>query len=421
MSIKGGIIKEFAEEIESLGGLFYEIESYELEPYWKMTNEQEQNYNFGFGATEEELKDFFLKNKRTGEIFEYVFKGVIASGALKNFESVIRFTPYEYVKEILSTIIKVCHDKGVKEESTLSMIKTILQDVPKEHSKEVLKKIMSGNEAGDAASYGYYEIAKYLLTFDEQNKPLNGYDLYNIEDNSNNYFAGFKWMIEQGVGYEKSMIGKMLCQDKLPNMYKIEVFNNEGKVDETIEFLKNIGLTNDEKVSHILSKCEMVAKAVHPYSLNKPFGIDAAYFRKIIIEEPVEEVEFLFDHLNLKEDLRVSNTLFYTVYFISEVERAELLMNYLIKSKSKFSGQNIAYKLVNHPEAGIVSSIINKMREAEIPIREEYDEDYIKYTKHKMEKSMENCESNKLIAEYMEIENQMNWNVCVNAHANDDL
>ena len=50
MSIKKGIIKEVANEIESLGGLMYEIESYKLQPYWKMSEEQESKYKFGLKA-----------------------------------------------------------------------------------------------------------------------------------------------------------------------------------------------------------------------------------------------------------------------------------------------------------------------------------------------------------------------------------
>ena len=218
-----------------------------------MDETQEKIYNFGLISSIEELREFFRDNEKTDKVFKYVFKGVIASGDLEKFKSVINFCPYNHVKKILSDIIHVSRDRSVKEGTTLSMIKSILQDVPKERSKEVFKEIMSGNEAGNAASYGYYEVAKYLLEFDEQKKPLNGYDLFDIEDNSKNYFAGFKWMIEQGVGYEKSMIGKMLCQDQLPNMYKIDVFSNKENLEEAIKFLKSIGLTDDEKVSYILS------------------------------------------------------------------------------------------------------------------------------------------------------------------------
>ena len=414
MSLKEEITKEVAKEIESLGGLIHEIESYELEPYWKMNKGQESKYKFGLKATVEELEDYFKNNHRTDKIYEYILRGVVASGDIEKFKFAIRFTPQEYVKEILPMIIEVSHGKGVREDSALEMIKYILK-VPTE-SPEILEHVMSGEEAGSAASYEYYEIAKYLLNFEIQRKPLNGYDLYDIEDNSKNYFAGFKWMIEQGVGYEKSMIGKVLCQDKLANMYKIEAFKDKAKVLEATEFLKSIELVDEERVSHIISKCEMIAKAVQPYSFSKPYGVNKQYFQKIIIEEPIEEVELLLDHLSLKEDLRDSNTIFNAIYFIREVERAELLMDHLIKSNREFRGQNIGYKLVNHPEASIVRSVINKMKEAEIPMKRMYDEDYVKYTIHKMERSMESCESNKLITEYMGIEDQISWDICANAH-----
>ena len=413
MSIKEEIIKNVAREIESQGGLLYELESYTLKPYWKMSKDQESKYKFGLKATVEELEDYFKNNDKTEKIYEYILKGVIASGEIEKFKFVIKFTPQEYVKRILTTIIEVSHGKGVREELALEMIKYILK-VPAEYA-EILKHVMSGKEAGSAASYGYYEIAKYLLNFEIQRKPLNGYDLYDIEDSSKNYFAGFKWMIEQGVGYEKSMIGKMLCQDGLANMYKIEALKDKAKVVEAIEFLKSIGLVDEDRVSHITSKCEMVAKAVQPYSFKKPYGVDKQYFQKIIIEEPIKDVKLLFEHLSLKEDLKESNTIFNAIYYIGEVERAELLMDYLISNR-EFSGQNIGYKLINHSDSDIVRSVINKMKEADIPIKRKYDEDYVKYAIHKMGKSMESCESNKVIAEYMGIEDQVNWEICANTH-----
>ena len=415
MSIKKGIIKEVANEIESLGGLMYEIESYKLQPYWKMSEEQESKYKFGLKAPVGELEDYFKNNqKKTKKMYEYILKGVIASGDIEKFKYVIRLTPGKYVKKILSTIIEVSHGKGVNEELALEMIKITLEGASKEG--EILKKIISGGEAGSAASYEYYKVAKYLLGFEKQKKPLNGYNLYDMEDNSKNYFAGFKWMIEQGIGYEKSMIGKILCQDKLYNMNKIEVFKDKEKVLEATEFLKSIGLVDEEKVAYIISKCEMIARAVQPYSFKKPYGVDKGYFQKIIANEPIGEVELLLDHLSLQENLRESNTIFNAIYFVREVERAEILMDYLIKSSREFSGQNIGYKLVNHTESNIIRSVIDKMKEAEVPIKRMYDEDYEKYTIYKMEKNMESCESNKLIAEYMGIEDQINWDACLNTH-----
>ena len=125
------------------------------------------------------------------------------------------------------------------------------------------------------------------------------------------------------------------------------------------------------------------------------------------------------DHLDLRENLSDSNTLFTAALSISEVKRAELLMEYLINSRTEFSGQNVAYKLVNHPEARVVGSIINKMKEAKIPVKRMHDEDYQKYAIHKMKQNMASCDSNKLIAEYMEIEDQINWDKCATVH--DDL
>lgn len=154
MSIKKGIIKEVANEIELLGGLMYEIESYKLQPYWKMSEEQESKYKFGLKAPVGELEDYFKNNqKKTKKMYEYILKGVIASGDIEKFKYVIRLTPGKYVKKILSTIIEVSHGKGVNEELALEMIKITLEGASKEG--EILKKIISGGEAGSAASYEY--------------------------------------------------------------------------------------------------------------------------------------------------------------------------------------------------------------------------------------------------------------------------
>ena len=139
MTNKKQSAKEIFEELKSQGVVLYDIEAYKLKPYWDMDETQEKIYNFGLNSSIEELKEFFKASDQTDKIFQYVFKGVIASGDLEKFMSAIGFAPFEYIREVLSDIIHVSNDRNVKEETTLAMIKTILQDVPKEHSKKVFK------------------------------------------------------------------------------------------------------------------------------------------------------------------------------------------------------------------------------------------------------------------------------------------
>ena len=390
----------------------------EFKSFCKMNMEQGSKYKFGITARVNELEDYLENDQRTNKIYEYEFKGVVASEDIEKFKLFTTYLPKEYVRRASSTIIKIMHKRGSKEKlalkmKTLSMKKYVLDlDEPIEYP-ELLGSVMSGNETGSAANYGYYEIAKYLLKLPIQRKLLNIFNLYDIRDSSENYFAEFKWMIEQGVGYEKSMIGEILCQDNLP-IYKRGIFtflNDKEKVLEATEFLKSIGLVNKEKVAHILSKCEMIGNAFDP--LGK-----IEYYKKIIVEEPVEDVELLLDHLNLGDNIRERHTIFNAIYYIKEIEKAALLMDFLIKTSRNLSGEIVGYKLVNHSDASIVKSVINKMKEANIPQRwmDVGDEPYCKYTIHKMEQKMESCESNKIIAEYMGIEDQVNWDMCTNTH-----
>lgn len=398
MSKSEQLAKEVSKEIESQGGTLYEIESYKLKPYWEMNEVQKKLYNFGFSSSVEELEEFFNDTKEVKKIFKYIFKGIISSGNLEKFNYSIKLIPHDDVKEVLSDIIEVSHSKNVKEETALAMIKYIRDET----SDDIFKNIMSGYEASSAASYNYYEVAKYLLSYDKQKKPLNGYDLYDLEDSSKNYFEGFKWLLSQGISYEKSMIGKMLCQDHLPNMYKIETLSSKKNLEDALDFFKSIGITDDKRISHVLSNCEVIKKAVHPYF------VDKEYFYKKIMSDSLQEVEFLLDHLNLTRDEKLLNTF----HYMSEVERADLLMNYLINQGIEFSGQKVARKLVNHPHAKVVEVIINTMKSANMPIKKPYDEDYAKYAIYEMKQNMANCDSNKLIAKYLDVEDQISWHAC---------
>ena len=398
MSKSEQLAKEVSKEIESQGGTLYEIESYELKPYWEMNEVQKKLYNFGFSSSVKELEEFFNDTKEVKKIFEYIFKGIISSGNLEKFNYSIKLIPHDDVKDVLSDIIEVSHSKNVKEETALAMIKYIRDET----SDDIFKNIMSGYEASSAASYNYYEVAKYLLSYDKQKKPLNGYDLYDLEDSSKNYFEGFKWLLSQGISYEKSMIGKMLCQDHLPNMYKIATLSSKKNLEDALDFFKSIGITDDQKISHMLSNCEVIKKAVHPYF------VDKEYFYKKIMSDSLQEVEFLLDHLNLTRDEKLLNTF----HYMSEVERADLLMNYLINQGIEFSGQKVARKLVNHPHAKVVEVIINTMKSANMPIKKPYDEDYAKYAIYEMKQNMADCDSNKLIAKYLDVEDQVSWHAC---------
>lgn len=243
------IMEETINQLKDSGFRAFELTTYTLVPEGTMDQKQKAVYDLVYNSkTIEELQQIHV----TADLSEYAVDGAVASGDFDKFKFVLEHFPfkYGYINNVITDVIYTASRNNLDEEVAMKMVAFLV-----DNSAPVKRY-----EAPAAASKGYYKIAEYLIAHDSEMKELSGYDLYDLK--GNNQFLSFKWLLDHGYKPEKSLVDKILCQEKLWNMNKIKVFADETNVKNTIDFLTEVGITTQTKVEEIKSKCDLVVEAI---------------------------------------------------------------------------------------------------------------------------------------------------------------
>lgn len=320
-------------------------------------------------------------------------KGAVASGDLDKYKFVIeRYifpNDYDYRPHIIEDVIREAARIEVNEANVMQMVDFL-----------IINKIPIGKYAVTTASAkGFYQVAEYLISHEAEKKSLTIYDLYSVYGDSQ--FPSFKWLLDRGHKTDKSLVGKILCYEKLWNMNKYKVFADAGVVEEAMDFLVEIGVTTREKITEVKLNCDIVVQAIQSYSGSNMVA------NHIMQGDPVSRIQFLLDN-----GAPLDNVIYNVISSKSAtLEILGLLLDY---GASLEEGGSIGYALVNYPNPEVVQYIIDEMTDREIGITAGY-EDYPRYIVAAMSRYMGNCASNKIIADYAGLTDQVNWGQCNHA------
>ena len=359
------------------------LTTYTLLPEGTMNAEQEAVYNLVYNSKNtEELQQIHI----TADLSEYAIDAAVASGDFDKFKLILAHFPfkYKYADHVISDVIHTAARANLNEDIVIKMVEFLV-----EHNASVKRY-----EASAAAAKGYYQTAEYLMKHDTEIKPLNGYDLYTLH--GDNQFSSFKWLLDHGYKVKKSLAGEILCQEKLWNMNKIKVFSDETNVQNTIDFLIETGITTQDKVEEIKSNCELAVEAIQS---NPSSHLVASYIKA---GASTSIVQFI-----LNQGASMDDVIYDTVRFAS-LEMTKLLID---NGASLTDGGKIGLQLVNHHSTEIVQYIVDEMAARKVEMVAGY-EDYPKYIVSYIARDMDNCEGNKIIADYAGVTNSIDWSSC---------
>jgi len=165
---------------------------------------------------------------------------------------------------------------------------------------------------------------------------------------------------------------------------------SDEEVEKSIEFMIEYGLTIRDKVNTIQSLCHSV-----PTIIWQAGSIDQ-------VLNAHNSIQFLID-LGISPSISITDT---TIKLAS----LETIKLFLENNASFSNGAEIGLALVNHPSHELVQYIVDEMASKEIKIiTGNADPEYIVDA---MSRTMYNCESNKILADYAGVSDQIDWSQC---------
>ena len=287
-----------------------------------------------------------------GDGLSAALKGAVASQDLDKFFGVAEYLRSE--REVIRDVLFEADFIQVDEERLLTIIKYLVEE----------RKFSTDNYAVKAAvNAGFYNVAQYLSDHGSAIKDLSEWDLH--DHKGHKPFEAFKWFIDHEAKVEKSLIGRVLCNDKLLPYRRDRAFDDADKVNDIIDFLIEEGVTTREKVTVIKENCDIVAQAIQSR---------AAIAECIRGGRQLNEIKLLIENgATLSED-----------------------------------SKDIVVSLLSHSNTEIVQYIIEEMATQNIKIY--YPEGIV--SDMAISISMGNCVSNKMIADYVGITGQIDWTSC---------
>lgn len=380
----------FAEEIRDLGFVPFTIKMVELLPPGTMNSQQRAVYDVVYNAkTLEEIATL----KITSNLSPYALDGAVASADFDKFEFVLRHFRfnYDYGDHVIGHVISIASLNKIDEEVVKKMIYLLIEK----------QASLSKHSVSMAAGNGYYQIAEYFLTQTTEKILLNGYDLYDIVDGANR-FDSFKWLLDHGYRVEKSMLAKIICHESVEgNFRKYPHLKEKNNIMQTVEFLIEIGVTTESKVAELQSNCHLAAEVINSVKVESSDVLS----KYILNGASLSTIKFL-----LEQGADTDYVIYNTVAFTS-LEMIKLLIEH---GASVGNGGKLGYRLMNHHDADLVRYVINEMAAREIKIVADNENDYLRIIPRQMSRNMENCEVNRIIADYAEISGQINWSECDN-------
>lgn len=355
------------------------LTTYTLLPEGTMNAEQEAVYNLVYNSKNtEELQQIHI----TADLSEYAVDGAVASGDFDKFKFVLGHFPFKhnYAYHAVNDVIHTAARANLNEDDAKKMVELLV-----EH-----RAPRDGYAIGAAADEGYYKIAKYLLEHEGAMKPLNRFDFYKL-DHETKLFDSFKWQFAHGARIEPGLVSKIICDSYFEhNFEKHESFNNQKNINEAVEFLIEINITDQDKVTKIKQNCNIISK-LHSYTTLHREDFLIASIKK---NDSINNINFLIDNGALES---------------KEIDFDDL--NMIKHQQTRIAGK-ICLELINYPNTELTHYIIAEMKDKAMEVGEAGGDNYPFYIMHAINRNMHHCESNKLIANYAGVTNSIDWSSC---------
>ncbi|MEK6734886.1 MAG: hypothetical protein AABY27_07305 [Pseudomonadota bacterium] len=370
---------QIIQNLRDSGFIIPVLTTYTLLPEGTMNAEQEAVYNLVYNSKNtEELQQIHI----TADLSEYAVDGAVASGDFDKFKFVLGHFPFKhnYANHVINDVIYTAARAKVNEDDAMKMVEFLVEyQAPRD--KYVI---------GSAADKSYYKIAEYLLKHEGVMKSLNRFDFYEL-DNETKLFDSFKWQSAHGAKIEPGLVSKIICDSYFEhNFEKHKSFNNEKNINEAVDFLIEINITDRDKVSEIKQNCNIISK-LHSYTTLHREDFLIASIKK---HDSINNIKFLIDNGALES---------------KEIDFDDL--NMIKHQQTRIAGK-VCLELINYPNAELVHYIIDEMKAKDMEVREAGYEDYPKYIVSYITRDMDNCEGNKLIADYAGVTNSIDWSSC---------
>ncbi|NRA73448.1 MAG: hypothetical protein HRU36_01705 [Rickettsiales bacterium] len=378
--------------IEELEDLLFSVELRDLKPAGSMDPEESEVYNLVLHS--ETIEELPVPVTPYSSLAQYAIRGAVASGKLDKFKFVLHNSyPDTYVMEYL--IIYMAREAcrvGILENNLLVMVEYLVQLAIKATDNDRFNIDFDKGTVNSVVEEGFYKIGEYLLSYRSTIKALNTWDLFSSSEQ--NLFKSFKWLLNNGAEVEKTLIGEILCQKELCNMYKRKALDDHQNLKDTIDFLIDVGVTTKDKVIETKARCDLVVEAIQGFNKHHLIADQAKKGAS------VDTIQFLLDY-----DLPVNVVISEIVEF-ANLATIKLLIN---NGASLKEGKSIIASLINHPDTEVVQYLVDEMSAREVkialsPFEYEYVAQFMCNT--------ENCATNKIIADYIDLPGQVDWNCC---------